>query len=124
MTINYIDNVIELYCSGVDISDEEHGIQIVFNGENVLDYFLLQRHFDEDDRISDFYTEGCNTVGYWTFIHAVIDEKSITFSVDKMPVRVHLNITSAKSLQLRQTLKRLIGFIGKLTDNSSQPSDN
>jgi hypothetical protein len=37
MTINYNDNVIELNCSSLDISDEEHGVQILFNGENELD---------------------------------------------------------------------------------------
>jgi len=116
MTINYIDNVIELNCSDVDISDTEQGIQIVFNGENELDYFLVQRHFDEDDYVSVFYTEGCNTSGHWTFIQAVIDRKSVTFSVDKMPIRIHLNITSAKDRKLREALKSLMGLLGILSE--------
>src|SRR5690606_21542095 len=90
MTIDYRDNVIELNCSSLDISDEEHGIQIIFNGENELDYFLVQRHFDDDDFVSVFYTEGCNTDGHWTFIQATLDKHAIAFSVDKMPIRIHL----------------------------------
>ena len=121
MTINYIDNVIELNCSSVDISDEENGIQILFNGANELDYFLLQRHFDEEGYNSVFYTEGCNTEGHWTFIQATLDEHSITFSVDKMPVRVYLKtISVSEQNQIRETLRRMIGLIGKLTENGSQ----
>ncbi|MFO0379944.1 MAG: hypothetical protein ACK50M_16035 [Cyclobacteriaceae bacterium] len=116
MTINYIDNVIELYCSDVEISDTEHGVQIVFNGENDLDYFLVQRHFDNDDYVSVFYTEGCNTSGHWTFILATLDKKSVTFSVDKMPIRIHLNITSLKDRELRKTLRNLMGLLGKLIE--------
>lgn len=116
MTINYTDNVIELYSSDVDISHTEHGIQIVFNGENDLDYFLVQQHFDEGDYVSVFYTEGCDTSGHWTFIHATLDKESVTFSVDKIPIRIHLNITSSKDRELRETLRNLMGLIGKLTE--------
>lgn len=121
MTINYIDNVIELNCSSVDISDEQNGIQIVFNGENDLDYFLIQRHFDDEDQISVFYTEGCDTAGHWTFMQATLDKHIITFSVDKMPIRVHLKNIPVKQInQVRETLRTMIGLIGKLTENDSQ----
>jgi|GEM_PF-1551525 hypothetical protein len=117
MTINYIENVIELNCSRVDISNDDLGIQILFNGENELDYFLIQRSYDEDG-ICDFYTEGCDTTGWWTFIHASINEGSVTFFVDKIPIRVHLDKISKKQRDLiRQTLRELLGLIGKLTEN-------
>ena len=89
----------------------------MFNGENDLDYFLIQRFFDED-WICDFYTEGCDTTGWWTFIHSTLNERSVTFSVDKMPVRVRLDQISKKQKDLvRQTLRELLGLIGKLTEN-------
>ena len=119
MTMDYIDNVIELNCSKVDITNNDLGIQILFSGENDLDYFLIQRSFDEDG-ICDFYTEGCDTTGWWTFIHATLNERSVAFSVDKMPIRVHLDKISKKQISLlRQTLRELLGFIGRLTENQS-----
>lgn len=121
MTINYKDKVIELNCSSVDISEGEHGIQMIFNGENELDYFLVQRHFDDEDFISVFYTEGCNTEGHWTFIQASLDKYTITFSVDKMPIRIDLKgIPVNRMDQMRETLRTMIGLMGKLTENDSQ----
>lgn len=117
MTINYIDNVIELNCFKVDISNDDLGIQILFNGENELDYFLIQRSFEEVG-ICDFYTEGCDTTGWWTFIRAAVNEGSVTFFVDKIPIRVHLDKISKRQQDLmRQALRELLGLIGKLTEN-------
>jgi len=118
MTKNYNDNVIELNCSKLEISDDEHGIQIIFNGENELDYFLVQRTFD-DEWICDFYTEGCDTTGWWTFIHVALKQDYVTISVDKMPIQICLTDIDKKSKKrLRLTLKDMVGLIGKLTDDS------
>jgi hypothetical protein len=118
MTKNYNDNVIELNCSKLEISDDEHGIQIIFNGENELDYFLVQRTFD-DEWICDFYTEGCDTTGWWTFIHVTLKQDYVTISVDKMPIQICLTDIDKKSKKrLRLTLKDMVGLIGKLTDDS------
>lgn len=112
--------MIELNSSKVVISDEEHGIQIEFSGQNELEYFLVQRHFDEDDFVSVFYTEGCGTSGHWTFIHVTLDEKTIVFSFDREPVKVTLNISPTKYKQLKRTLKKLVGLLGMLTENGSR----
>ena len=95
MYINLIDIIIELTGSKVDLSvNEEHGIQIVFEGQNDLDYFLVQRIYDwgndEGNYVSVFYTKGCDTVGNWTFITAALESNYVQFSVDKLPIRIHL----------------------------------
>lgn len=125
MYINLIDNIIELTCRKVNVSvDEEHGVQIIFEGENELDYFLVQRIYDwgndEDTYISIFYTEGCDTVGNWTYISANLESNYVQFSVDKLPVRIHLpKMNAQKYTELRDTLELLLRHLGKFTDNSS-----
>jgi hypothetical protein len=126
MYINLIDNIIELTCSKVDLSvNEEHGIQIVFEGQNDLDYFLVQRIYDwgndEDNYVSVFYTEGCDTVGNWTFITATLESDYVQFSVDRLPIRIHLpKMTPELFGELRGTLELLSQNLGKFTDNSNQ----
>lgn len=126
MNINLIDNIIELTCTKVDLSvNEEHGIQIIFEGQNELDYFLVQRMYDdendEDRFASVFYTEGCDTVGYWTYISAILELNYVQFSVDRLPVRVYFpKMSPAKFGKLRDTLELLLEHLGRFTDNSQQ----
>lgn len=125
MYINFVDNRIELTCSKVDLSvDEEHGVQLIFEGENELDYFLVQRIYDwgndEGAYISIFYTEGCDTVGNWTYISATMESNYLQFSVDKLPVRIHLpKMTTPKYKELCNTLELLFRHLGEFTNNNS-----
>ena len=119
MYINYLDNFIELKCTGVEISDDELGIQILFKGANIMDYFLIQRHFDEDDDIDIFYTEGCDNTGYWTFVKVTIGDNFITFSQNKIPVKIFLDLNSKKYARLIEPLRRLIGLIGTIVEKGS-----
>lgn len=120
---NFIDNITELNCRKVNLSvDEEHGVQIIFEGDNELDYFLVQRVYDwgndEDAFVSIFYTEGCDTTGNWTYISAILESDYIQFSVDIVPVRIHLpKMTTKKYTELRTTLELLLQYLGKFTDN-------
>ncbi len=121
---NHIDKIIELTCSKVSVSsDEEQGIQVIFEGENELDYFLVQRTYDDSDDehsfVSVFYTEGCDTVGYWTYISATLESNYVQFSVDKLPVRIHLpELSTKKYIELRNTLEMLLRHLGEFIDRS------
>lgn len=125
MYINFVDNIIELTCRKVDISvDEEHVVQINFEGDNELDYFFVQRIYDwgndENSFVSVFYTEGCDTVGNWTYIAATLELNYVEFSVYKLPVRIHLpKMTNKKYTELRNTLELLLRHLGGFTDNST-----
>jgi hypothetical protein len=120
---NFVENIIELNCRKVDVSvNEEHGVQIIFEGDNELDYFLIQRIYDwgndEDAYISVFYTEGCDNSGNWTYISAILESNYVQFSIDRFPVRIHLpKMTPKKYTELRDTLELLLRHLGKLTAN-------
>lgn len=126
MYINNVDKIIELTCKKLDLNiDEEQGVQLHFEGQNELDYFLVQRIYDwgddEDSPISVFYTEGCDTTGNWTYIEARLEPTFVQFSVDVLPIKVHLpKLTTKKYQDLRTTLELALRHLGRFIDNGSR----
>lgn len=95
-------------CSKVDIVNERFVIGIEFMGEDEWDNFLVLRHFEENDFGPFYYIESSDISGYFSQIQVILEEHSITFSMEGEKISIHLDINPKKHDQIRRVLKKLL----------------